>query len=57
MANTVKEIIEKLQEFDKNLKVYASDQCGGSYPVTKDCIKLIDAKTKDGNWIKEVEIG
>lgn len=49
---TVKELIEKLNEFDENLHVYVDDKMGGGYPVS-DMISV--KEFTDGRKFVEIE--
>lgn len=49
---TVKELIEKLNEFDENLHVYVNDNMGGGYPVS-DMISV--KEFTDGRKFVEIE--
>lgn len=49
---TVKELIEKLNEFDENLPVYVNDSMGGGYPVS-DMISV--KEFTDGRKFVEIE--
>jgi len=49
---TIKELIEKLKEFDENLHVYVNDNKGGGYPVSN----MISIKEfLDGSKFVEIE--
>ena len=49
---TVKELIEKLKEFDENLPVYVNDHMGSGYPVS-DMISV--KEFVDGRKFVEIE--
>jgi hypothetical protein len=49
---TVKELIEKLKEFDENLPVYVNDNMGSGYPVS-DMISV--KEFIDGRKFVEIE--
>ena len=49
---TVKELIEKLKEFDENLPVYVNDHMGSGYPVS-DMISV--KEFIDGRKFVEIE--
>ena len=49
---TVKELIEKLKEFDENLPVYVNDHMGGGYPVSD---MISEQEFTDGRKFVEIE--
>ena len=49
---TVKELIEKLKEFDENLPVYVNDHMGGGYPVSD---MISEKEFDDGRKFVEIE--
>ena len=49
---TVKELIEKLKEFDENLPVYVNDNMGGGYPVSD---MISEKEFTDGRKFVEIE--
>ena len=49
---TVKELIEKLKEFDENLPVYVNDNMGGGYAVSD---MISEKEFVDGRKFVEIE--